>query len=289
MEHLRITEFVSPALVSEYIAPAHVAPSLDLVNPQFSTARVEASAPKVIRSPFFAPVGQTHQAQIVAGETTQNSVGFQPVLELVKVQEIPELQVVERIEEQTEEQVVVPAPPIVDDTAEKQIVEGGMGIPQEPFPEEIEEQFDPMLVPQNTCDVAPTPVMYVAPPPAATHDATASPSAAMPVVEHVMPATTPVPADTTVALKYVTPAPAIESNCASPVPRHIVSDVGHDVAGLVNQDFSVSVTPVTPVGQIVDDPIPPLLHMIKTKKEEIERCEKRLAALLARVPSPKRD
>ena len=75
------TDFVSPPTVSEYIEPAHVAPSLDLVNPQFSTARVEASAPKVISSPLFAPVGQTHQEQIGAGETTQKSVGFQPELD----------------------------------------------------------------------------------------------------------------------------------------------------------------------------------------------------------------
>ena len=56
----------------------------------------------------------------------------------------------------SEEQVVdVPALPIVDDTAEKLIVEGVMEIPQEPFPEEIEEQFGPILVPQSVCYVAP--------------------------------------------------------------------------------------------------------------------------------------
>ena len=77
----------------------------------------------------------------------------------------------------------------------------------------------------------------------------------MPVVEHVMPATTPVPADTTSApvIEYVTPAPAIESNCVSPVNRHFVSDVGHDVAGLVNQDSPVSMAHVTPAEQFVDD------------------------------------
>ena len=42
------------------------------------------------------------------------------------------------------------------------------------------------------------------------------------------------------------------------------------------------------VEQIVDDPILPILHMIKTKKEGIERCEKRLAALLKRVTSRER-
>ena len=62
-----------------------------------------------------------------------------------------------------------------------------------------------------------------------------------------------------------------------------MSDVGHNVAGLLNQDSPVSVTHVTPVEQIVDDPIPPMLHMIKTKKEQIERYEKKVAAILERV------
>ena len=43
------------------------------------------------------------------------------------------------------------------------------------------------------------------------------------------------------------------------------------------------VTPA-PVEQIVDDPIPPLLRVIKTTKEEIERNEKRLAALAPLSP-----
>ena len=51
------TDLVTPALVTEYIAPARVAPSFsDLVNPQFSATCVEASAPKVIGSLLFAPV-----------------------------------------------------------------------------------------------------------------------------------------------------------------------------------------------------------------------------------------
>ena len=45
-----------------------------LVNPQFSSSRVEAFAPKVLGSLLFAPVSQTHQEQTVAGETTQNIV-----------------------------------------------------------------------------------------------------------------------------------------------------------------------------------------------------------------------
>ena len=65
----------APAFVTEYIAPTRVAPSVsDVVNPQFSVTCVEASAPKVIGSPVFAPVSQAHQEQIVARETTQNIV-----------------------------------------------------------------------------------------------------------------------------------------------------------------------------------------------------------------------
>ena len=129
------------------------------MKPQYSTTCVEASTPSV------TPACQAYQEHLFVGDTTQNSVEFQPVLELVKVQEIPELQFLERIQEQTEEQVVdVPAPPIVDDTAETHVVEGVKGIPQEPFPEEIEEQFGPVFVPQSMCHVAPTPVIYVAHP-----------------------------------------------------------------------------------------------------------------------------
>ena len=84
------TDLVTPAPVTEYSAPATVAPSFsDLVNPQFSTTCVEASAPKVIGSLLFAPVSQPYQEQIVAGETTQNIVGSLSVSGQVKVQEIP--------------------------------------------------------------------------------------------------------------------------------------------------------------------------------------------------------
>ena len=55
----------------------------------------------------------------------------------------------------------------------------------------------------------------------------------------------------------MTHAPATESNCVSP----------H----------------VTPVEQFVDDPVPPLLHVIQTKKDDLERYEEQTAALLARA------
>ena len=45
------------------------------------------------------------------------------------------------------------------------------------------------------------------------------------------------------------------------------------------------VTPA-PTEQIVDDPIPPLIHVIETFKEGIERNEKQIAALPERIPSP---
>ena len=57
------TDLVTPALVTEYIEPARVAPSFsDLVNPHFSTTCVEAPL-----AHFSAPVSQAHQEQIVAG------------------------------------------------------------------------------------------------------------------------------------------------------------------------------------------------------------------------------
>ena len=62
---------VAPTTVTEYFAPARVAPSLQsasnlhdsgLVNPQFSSTCVEVSG-----SLPFAPVSQTYPEQIVAG------------------------------------------------------------------------------------------------------------------------------------------------------------------------------------------------------------------------------
>ena len=128
-----VIEYVTPSLVVEFTAPA---PSVIHV------------APSEQFSPF--PQGTAEVVQV-----------------------IPHERFLKRIQQQTEEQVVdVPAPPIVDDTAQIQIAEGVIGIPQEPFLGEKEEQFEPILVPQSVCDAAPTPVIYVAPPPAATHAAT---------------------------------------------------------------------------------------------------------------------
>ena len=109
---------LAPAPVTEYIAQVHVAPSYPqfatvLMNPQFSTTCVEVSAAKVTSS------SQAHQEHLVVGDTTQNGEEFHPVQEQMTAQEIPEVQVIERIQEQTEEQIVdVLAPPMVDDTAE---------------------------------------------------------------------------------------------------------------------------------------------------------------------------
>ena len=74
----------------------------DLVNPRFSSFAVEASAPQVVLlllpfEEFTAPVyNQVHQEQIVA-----------TVQALVIVQEIPEVSVVERIQEQNVETIEV--------------------------------------------------------------------------------------------------------------------------------------------------------------------------------------
>ena len=119
--------------VTEYIAPARVAPSLQassgFVNPQFSVTSVETSAPQFVGAFLHlegsaVPVSLTYQEEIVAGETTQSMEKFHPLQEHVKIQKNPEVQIPERIQLQTvleriEEQVgVIPAPPIVDDTVE---------------------------------------------------------------------------------------------------------------------------------------------------------------------------
>ena len=79
---------------------------------------------------FDAPVNnQVHLEQIVTGEMTLNIVEHPAVQEQVTVHEIP--QVLERIQEQTEEQIVhVSAPPIVDDTAEVVPIVPGCPLPQ---------------------------------------------------------------------------------------------------------------------------------------------------------------
>ena len=107
------TDLVSPAPVTECIAPTRVAPSFsDLVNSQFSTAYVEAFAPG---SPFLTSVSQAYQDQIVAGETTLNIVGSIPV-----------------IEEQIGD---IPVPPIVEET-----VEVVHSLPQERLQQRIVDQ-----------------------------------------------------------------------------------------------------------------------------------------------------
>ena len=72
----------------------------------------------------------------------------------------------------------------------------------------------------------------------------------MPVIEHVMLATTPAPTDATPApvTEYATPAPVIELNCVSACPLYFMSDVGRDVAGLVDQDCSTTPVEFAPQG-----------------------------------------
>ena len=76
-----------------------------LVYPQFSSTSVELSAPHVVDSlppleEFFSPVyKQVFQEQVVPGEMTMNIVENPIVQEQVIVQENPELQVMERIQE----------------------------------------------------------------------------------------------------------------------------------------------------------------------------------------------
>ena len=124
-----VFEYVPPAPVIENIAPAPAvtfdAPSqqlppvfstatvatdvnLDitgLMSLQFSSTAVEASAPQVVVSlppfeEFTEPVyNHVHQEQIVTGEITLNIVEHPAVQEQLTVQEIPQVSVVERIQE----------------------------------------------------------------------------------------------------------------------------------------------------------------------------------------------
>ena len=143
-----VIEHVSSALVIEYIAPA-LAVSLavprqqllpahttttdttddnfditDLVNPKFSISAVEAYPLQVVGSlspleEFVVPVfNQIHREQIVAGETTQNTVENPAVQEQVIVQEIPPI--VERIQERIVEPIeVLPHERVQQFTAEQ--------------------------------------------------------------------------------------------------------------------------------------------------------------------------
>ena len=113
-------EYVTPALVTEYIAPAPAVTSdahsqqlppvyttstvttdvnfdiIGLVHPQCSSTAVEPFSPQVVGSfsplEFGAPVyNQVHQEQIVTGEMTLNIVEHPAVQEQVTVQEIPQV------------------------------------------------------------------------------------------------------------------------------------------------------------------------------------------------------
>ena len=102
------------------------------MNPRFSTTSVEASTPKVVGSlHHLEGSAVAYQEQILAQEQ-------------VKVQEIPEVQVIERFQEQIvperiEEQIGdIPVPPTVEETVEVQILER---IREQIGPEQIEEQL----------------------------------------------------------------------------------------------------------------------------------------------------
>ena len=153
-------EHVAPAPVSEYIAPSSAVTSdahsqqlppvytattvtsdvnldtTDLVHPQFSS-QVVGSLPPL--DEFDAPVySQIHQEQIVAGMTIAQEIPEVPVVERIQeqklepievlpqarviVQEIPEVPLVERIQEQNVETIdVIPQERAVPDLVSPQI------------------------------------------------------------------------------------------------------------------------------------------------------------------------
>ena len=138
---------MTPSTVTVYNAPARVAPSLQassgLVNPQFSTTREEVSAPKVIGSLLFALAGQIHQ------DTNRCWRNDPEHRRQVTPQRIPEVQFIERTQEQIEVLIGdIPVPPFVEDTAEvvKVIPHDRLG-PREFFPEYFYERTVDLPVP----------------------------------------------------------------------------------------------------------------------------------------------
>ena len=138
----------SPAPVHEYVAPAPVVTDLESVLeplvPVVRTAPAPATmyaapAPDVTTA-CAAPASQAYQEQLVAERTTQNTgvPAFAGAGESTGNSRITSF---ERIQEQTEEQVVDgPALPIVDDTAEKQTVEGVMEILRNRFMKRLQSK-----------------------------------------------------------------------------------------------------------------------------------------------------
>ena len=79
--------FVASALVIEYVAPVSVNTLLEPPVPVVHVMQVRQA--------------QANQEHFVLGETTENGVEFHPVQEQVMVQEIPQIQVIERIQDRS--------------------------------------------------------------------------------------------------------------------------------------------------------------------------------------------
>ena len=105
-----LTDFVTPpARVIQYVAPAPVSTicglaksqfSFGLVNPQFSTACFKFLGQRLLgHSSLRLPARPIKNILLLE---RQNIVEFHPVQEQVTVQEIPEIQVIERIQDQIE-------------------------------------------------------------------------------------------------------------------------------------------------------------------------------------------
>ena len=212
------------------------------MNPQFSTTRVEVSAPEASGSLLVAPASQAYQEHFIVGER-QNIVEFHPVQEQVTIQEIPEIQVVERMQEQIEKQ-------IKPERSEEQIGDF-------PIPRITAAHAAPS--PVNEC-VTPTPVVnHTAPAPVMKDTTLASVVAyetPIPLIEHVTPtpvvnltAPAPVMKDTTLAsvVAYETPIPVIEHVTPAPVNpviKYVPESVKHEQQHVVGQIVEQSQTHV---------------------------------------------
>ena len=116
--------YAAPARIDSAPLIKYIAPTSPQVNRDFRSL-VNHPAPKIVGS-LLPPVSEADQELNVARETTQNIVRSQPVQEQVKVQEVPEVQILERIQEQfmqvfvrIEEQIGdTLVPPTVEETLE---------------------------------------------------------------------------------------------------------------------------------------------------------------------------
>ena len=307
MSSAPVIEYVAPApavtlsVPSQLLLPAHTTTTdttddnfdtTGLVHPQFSFTAVEVFSLQVVvylvpSDEFDAPVySQIHQEQTVAGMTTQHRVENPAVQEEVIVQEIPQapqVQIVERRQEQIVEPIDVLAPAVTYAAHSQQLpsiikaVATGVNLDMTGL---VNPQFSIAGVEVS----APQAV-----------------GSLLPLQEFVAPMCNQVLQEQIVA----TVQPRVcfqEISEVQVVERIQVSQTTLNTRSTSTSSGVLAAThAATALATTDDDPIPPILddeqmlhryqaqidqcvHMLTTKKDMIERYEKQVAALLERVP-----